>query len=162
MTNALVEIRLLRPADWRLLRDTRLRALIDSPHAFTSRYRCEQSCDAQQWQERVAAATWVVAVDRGAVIGIAGLVGSHPEEPEHVESIWVAPTHRNRGVFRSLLENMIDIARRAKLDDLWLWVLEDNPRAWSIYSHLGFEWTGERKPVGPGHDRFECRMRLTI
>lgn len=38
MTNAVLDTRLFEPADWRLLRDTRLRALIDSPDALISRY----------------------------------------------------------------------------------------------------------------------------
>jgi ribosomal protein S18 acetylase RimI-like enzyme len=161
MANAVLEIRLLEPADWRLLRDTRLRALIDSPHAFTARHHCERRYSAEQWQNRIAAARWVVAVERGIGIGIAGLVPGHLEEPEHVESIWVAASHRHCGVFRSLLATMIEIARSGDLKDLWLWVLEDNYLAWRVYCRLGFVWTGERKPIGPGR-RFERRMRLPI
>jgi ribosomal protein S18 acetylase RimI-like enzyme len=162
MTKAVLNIRLLEPADWRLLRDTRLRALRESPHAFTSRHCCEQLCSAEQWKERVTAANWLVAVEGGIGIGIAGLVPGHLEEPEHVESIWVAPTHRNRGVFRSLLSTMIEIARGAHLKDLWLWVLEDNLLAWHVYGRLGFVATGERKPIEPGHVRIERRMRLVL
>ena len=125
MTKTLLEIRLLEPVDWRLLRDTRLRALIDSPRAFTAGYRHERRYSDEQWQDRISAATWVVAVERGVGIGIAGLVSGHTGEPKHIESIWVAPTHRNRGVCRSLLARVAEIARDAGLSDLWLWVLED-------------------------------------
>ena len=95
------------------------------------------------------------------LIGLAGLVDCHPEE-QHIESIWVAPTHRNRGVFRTLLDGLIEIARRAGLSDLWLWVLEDNVCARSAYERLGFEWTGERQPIRPGHWRRELRLRRAI
>jgi ribosomal protein S18 acetylase RimI-like enzyme len=162
MTKALLNIRLLAPADWQVLRDTRLRALIDSPHAFTSPYHRERRWSEHQWRQRFRAATWVVALEHGAVIGIAGLVNDHPEEPEHIESIWVAPTHRRRGVSRSLLDTVTDVARRAGLVELLLWVLEDDLLACHIYTHLGFEWTGERKPIWPGHDRYERRLRLAI
>jgi ribosomal protein S18 acetylase RimI-like enzyme len=162
MTKAVLDMRLLGPADWRILRDTRLRALIDSPGAFTSHYHLERRWSEHQWRQRFRAATWVVAVERGTVIGIAGLVNDHPEEPEHVESIWVAPAHRCRGVSRSLLETMMGIAQRAGLAELLLWVLEDNVLARRIYAHLGFEWTGERKPIRPGHGRFERRLRRAI
>jgi ribosomal protein S18 acetylase RimI-like enzyme len=74
----------------------------------------------------------------------------------------VAPTHRRRGVSRSLIDATASIARRAGLPELLLWVLEDNLLAWSIYTHLGFEWTGERKPIRPGNHRFERRLRLAI
>ena len=162
MTKAVLDMRLLAPADWRILRDTRLRALIDSPHAFTSHYNLERRWSEHQWRQRFRAATWVVALEHGAVIGIAGLVNDHPEEPEHVESIWVDPHHRCQGVSRKMLDTVVDLARRAGLAELLLWVLEDNLLAWHIYTHLGFEWTGERKPIRPGHHRIERRLRLAI
>jgi ribosomal protein S18 acetylase RimI-like enzyme len=162
MTKAVLDIRMLAPADWRVLRDTRLRALRDSPRAFTAQYQLERRWSEHQWRQRCRAATWVVALEHGAVIGIAGLVNDHPEESEHVESIWVAPSHRRRGVSRRMLDTMVDLARRAGLAELLLWVLEDNQLAWCIYTHLGFEWTGERKPIYPGHHRIERRLRLAI
>jgi ribosomal protein S18 acetylase RimI-like enzyme len=163
MTNAVLDTGLLEPADWRLLRDTRLRALSDSPGAFVSRYRRECRMSDECWRQRLHTVAWVAAREHGRdVIGMAGLIGDHPEEPEHVESIWVAPTRRNRGVFRSVLARVAEIARDAQLSDLWLWVLEDNPLAWRVYVRSGFVWTGERKLVDPGHDRLERHMRLTI
>jgi ribosomal protein S18 acetylase RimI-like enzyme len=162
MTNAVLETRLLKPSDWRLLRDTRLRALRDSPEVFISRYSRESRLSDDYWRQRLHAAAWVVARERGDVIGIAGLTDDHPEEAEQVESIWVAPTHRRRGVFRSLLARIAQIARDAELTELSLWVLEDNPLAWHVYVRSGFVWTGERKLIDADNERFERRMRLTI
>ncbi len=98
MTKALLDVQILRPAGWRVLRDTRLRALMDSPDAFTSDYRRERSWSEHRWRQRARTASWVVAAEHGVVIGIAGVVNGHPGEPAHVESIWVDPDHRNRGV----------------------------------------------------------------
>ena len=162
MAKAVLDVRLLEPADWQVLRDTRLRALIDSPGAFTAYYHRECRLTEGQWRQRLHTATWVVAIEHGAVIGIAGLVNDDPEEPEHVESIWVAPGHRNRGVFGSLLNTMVEIGRRADLTELWLWVLEDNQLAQMVYAQLGFRWTGERKPIDPAHRRFERRLSLAL
>jgi ribosomal protein S18 acetylase RimI-like enzyme len=162
MTEAVLDIRLLSPADWRILRDTRLRALIDSPWAFTSHHQLEWKWSEHQWRQRCRVATWAVAVERGVVIGIVGLVNDHPEEPHHVESIWVAPTHRRRGVSKSLLNTIKEAARLAGLAELLLWVLEDNLLALRVYTRLGFEWTGERKPIDAERRRFERRLRLAI
>ena len=54
------------------------------------------------------------------------------------------------------------MARRAGLPELLLWVLEDNLLAWRVYMHLGFESTGERKPIDSQRRRFERRLRLVI
>jgi hypothetical protein len=90
----------------------------------------------------------VVAVERGVVIGIAAWseiirgagtrrvdVGRfHPSLPRDL---------------RSLLYILAGIAQRAGSAELLLWVLEDNVLARRTYAHLGFEWTGERKPIHP-------------
>ena len=161
MTRAVLDVRLLTPGDWHVLRTIRLRALAESPHAFTAHYRREWQCNERQWRRRFDAAHWIVAVDGDEVVGVAGLVDCHPEE-QHIESIWVAPAHRHRGVFRMLLNRLIEIARRAGLTELWLWVLEDNVCALRVYERLGFEWTGERQPISPGHWRRELRLRRVI
>ena len=161
MTRGGLDVRVLAPGDWHVLRTIRLRALAESPHAFTSHYHRESRWNEHQWRRCLDSAHWIVAVEGDQLIGLAGLVDCHPEQ-QHIESIWVAPTHRNRGVFRSLLDDLIEIARRAGLTDLWLWVLEDNVCARSAYERLGFEWTGERQPIRPGHWRRELRLRRAI
>lgn len=161
MTNAVLATQMLTPADWQVLRETRLRALSDSPHAYISRYTSELVWGERQWRERFHAAAWAVAVDRDDVVGLAGLVGNQSREA-HVESMWVAPTHRHRGVSRILVNTMADLGRRAGLSHLLLWVLEDNITARRAYARLGFVATGERQPIDPEQRRFERRLRLDI
>ncbi|WP_051579815.1 GNAT family N-acetyltransferase [Pseudonocardia acaciae] len=162
MTKAVLEIRLLTPADWRVLRNTRLRALLDSPDAFTSDYRRERGLNEHQWLRWFDAAAWVVAVERDKVIGLVALVDGQKPEGRHVESIWVAPTHRQRGVFRALLDEVIEIGRLMGLDELLLWVLEDNTVARRVYARLGFVDTDERQKIESGGQRYERRLRLPI
>ncbi|MHA6621402.1 GNAT family N-acetyltransferase [Pseudonocardia sp. DLS-67] len=162
MTNAVLVTRVLTRADWLVLRETRLRALGDSPHAYIARYRSESRWSEREWRERFDDAAWAVAVDRFDVVGLVGLVGGRPPEAHHVESMWVAPTHRRRGVSRILVNTMADLGRRAGLTHLMLWVLEDNVAAWQAYARLGFVPTGERQPIDPAGPRFERRLRLDI
>jgi len=153
---------LLAPADWRVLRGARLQALLDSPHAFTSSYADESKWEESDWRGTFAAATWIVASETECVVGLVRSIG----EPQlvsarHVESIWVAPTHRRHGVFRHLLHALASVERRMGVRDLLLWVLEDNCDAQRAYQALGFEPTGERQflsTVG----RFEQQLRLAI
>src|SRR4051794_4614360 len=95
---------LLAPVDWRVLRAARLAALLDSPSAFTSSYAREAEWDELEWLRAFDAATWIVAREAERVVGLASSVGK-PDLPSarHLESIWVAPTHRRHGVCRHLL-----------------------------------------------------------
>jgi GNAT superfamily N-acetyltransferase len=160
MINAVLDIKLLAPEEWLLLKATRLRGLRDSPDAFASDYAVEVRWTEARWRQLLAAATWVVAIEAGAVIGIAGLFDEQSSHGRHIESIWVAPTHRQLGVFRALLTALIDRERRNGARFLALWVLENNDNAKTAYSRLGFVPTGERQPL-PGN-RFELRLRLQL
>jgi len=108
------------------------------------------------------AATWIVAREAQRVIGLAKSV-SEPGHPStrYVESAWVAPTHRRRGVLRALLQRLAEIDRQIGVTELMLWVLEGNHDAQRTYQVLGFESTGERQ-ILPAAGRFERRLRLGI
>jgi ribosomal protein S18 acetylase RimI-like enzyme len=157
-----LNLHLLRPADWPVLRAARLGALLDSPRAFTSQYARESGWGELEWRRMFSAATWVVAHEADQVIGLARSV-AEPSQPwiRHVESAWVAPTHRRCGVFRALLHTLAETERRMGVTDLMLWVLEDNFDAQRAYDALGFEPTGERQFL-PAFGRFERRLMLVL
>jgi ribosomal protein S18 acetylase RimI-like enzyme len=161
MTSTL-ELDLLTPFDWRMLRAARLYALLDSPDAFASSYADESAWSQLDWQRSLRAATWIVAREAQHVIGLVKIV-SEPALPasRYVESAWVAPTHRRRGVLRTLLEGLAEISRRMGATELMLWVLEDNYAADRAYQALGFEPTGHRQYLAP-FGRFERRLRREI
>jgi ribosomal protein S18 acetylase RimI-like enzyme len=162
VTKSTLDLFLLTPLDWRVLRAARLEALCDSPHAFTSSYVQELGWDEPEWLRLFEAARWVIAHEAEKVIALARSV-RETERPatRHVESIWVAPTHRRRGVFRTLLRAVAEIERQVEVTDLLLWVLEDNHDAQRAYDAVGFEPTGERQFL-PAFGRFERRLRLGI
>jgi ribosomal protein S18 acetylase RimI-like enzyme len=152
-------LQFLTPTDWRVLRDARLQALRDSPHAFTSSYANESRWDEREWRRAFSGATWVIAREAESAIGLARSVG----EPwmRHLESIWVAPTYRRRGVLRALLRALAEVECVMGVTDLLLWVVEDNYAAQRAYEALGFEPTGERQPLSD-FGRFERRLRLVL
>jgi ribosomal protein S18 acetylase RimI-like enzyme len=160
---ATLTVQLLKPVDWRVLRRARLEALIDSPQAFTSSHATESRWAEVEWRRSFHAAKWIVAREAENVIGLARSV-EEPERPataRHLESIWVAPAHRRRGVFRAQLHVLAEMERRAGVTELLLWVLEDNQGAERAYEALGFEPTGERQFL-PTLGRFERRLALDI
>jgi ribosomal protein S18 acetylase RimI-like enzyme len=157
-----LELDLLTPLDWRVLRSARLYALRDSPDAFTSSYAYEAAWCGLEWQRVLHAATWIVARDAQIVIGLAKSASeSARPTTRYVESAWVAPTHRRRGVLRALLHALAEINRPIGVTELMLWVLEDNHAAQHAYEALGFKPTGERQFL-PVFAQFELRLRLVI
>jgi hypothetical protein len=75
-----LELDLLSPLDWRVLRAARLRALVDSPDAFTSSYAHESAWSELEWQRVLHGATWIAACEAQRVIGLAKSV-SEPGRP---------------------------------------------------------------------------------
>jgi ribosomal protein S18 acetylase RimI-like enzyme len=159
---SILDLQMLSPVDWRVLKEVRLRALQDSPHAFMSCYDTEILLSDLEWRRMFDASTWIVAREANAVVALARSVGD-PMRPwtRHVESIWVAPTHRRRGVFRGLLYALAEVERERGITDLLLWVMEDNHDAQRAYETVGFEPTGESQFL-PDLGRFERRFRLGI
>jgi ribosomal protein S18 acetylase RimI-like enzyme len=157
-----LRLQLLAPVDWELLREARLEALLDSPHAFMSSHACESLWAESEWLRLFEAARWIVALEAEKVIGLARSI-AEPALPatRHIESVWVAPTHRRRGVSRALLHALADRERRLGVTDLMLWVLEDNQDAQRAYEAIGFEATGERQFL-PAFGRFERRLTVAI
>jgi ribosomal protein S18 acetylase RimI-like enzyme len=157
-----LELDLLTPPDWRVLRAARLYALLDSPDAFTSSYTHELAWSELEWRRVLNAATWLVAREARNVVGLAKSV-SEPGQPatRYIESAWVAPTHRRRGVFRALLYALAEINRRMGVTELMLWVLEENHAALRAYQALGFRSTGEWQFL-PAFGQFERRLRIEI
>jgi GNAT superfamily N-acetyltransferase len=165
MANSLLEIRLLAPDDWPLLKVVRLQALRESPAAFTSHYLSERPWDEHRWRAELRSSRWIVATENGhgAAIGLARLVGGQERgSVPHVESLWVAPSHRRRGVFRSLLRMATDLVRQSGGRTLLLWVLDDNMDARSAYSRVGFVPTGARQPIRSQPGRFETQFILRL
>jgi ribosomal protein S18 acetylase RimI-like enzyme len=157
-----LDLQLLTPLDWQLLREARLEALRESPHAFTSSHAHEWGWEEAQWQRMFDSASWIIAREAENVIGLARSVGeSERPSARHVESIWVAPTHRRRGVLRDLLRALAELERQIGVTDLLLWVLEDNHVAQRAYDALGFKPTGERQFLSTVR-KFELRLTCHI
>jgi ribosomal protein S18 acetylase RimI-like enzyme len=160
--NLTFDVDLLTPADWRVLRAARLRALRDSPHAFLSSYALESSRSKLEWQGQFDHSTWIIAREPEEVIGLARSVGEPGcSSARHIESVWVAPTHRRRGICRGLIQTLICLEQRIGATHVLLWVLDDNNDAQGTYEALGFRPTGERQYL-PSVGQYEFRLRLRI
>ena len=157
-----LDLQVLTPVDWPLLKAARLDALRDSPHAFMSRYDVEWDSSEAEWRRSIETATWIIARDTERAIGLACSVAEpRRSSVRYLESIWVDPERRRRGVFRALLHKVADLERHVGTTELLLWVMEDNHPARHAYQAVGFEPTGRRQFL-PEIGRFELQLRVKI
>jgi ribosomal protein S18 acetylase RimI-like enzyme len=164
MTSVIGEIRVLSAVEWPVLRDARLQALSESPEAFLADHDQEVSWGEEAWKHTLDTSRWMVALSCGMAVGLLRSV-QEPGRPteRHVESIWVAPGHRQRGVLRSLLQVLLaDQEWMVGVEELKLWVLQTNRDARLVYTRLGFRPTGKRQLLSDGTGRVECQLSLAI
>jgi ribosomal protein S18 acetylase RimI-like enzyme len=133
-------------------KEVRLRALQDTPNAFGSTYAREIQLTDAGWAAR--GARWngergigFLAMDGGIVCGIAGSFLDEADPTRaHLISMWTAPTHRQRGVGRLLVEEIAAWARGRGTSQLLLMVTSSNQPAMIFYQRLGFTPTGRTEP----------------
>lgn len=135
-----VNIDLLGPADWPILRSARLAALHDSPDAFVATLAAEARRTPDEWIASIKSSTWAVARDGVEVLGLACLAApvSGARHAHFIESVWVRPVHRRQGLVRKMLQRLEGEARAEDVDYLQLWVLETNELAPDAYRKLDF------------------------
>jgi ribosomal protein S18 acetylase RimI-like enzyme len=135
-----------------LFKEVRLRALRDTPRAFGSTYEKEAQFPDPEWIQR--AARWngergigFLAMDGNLACGIAGsfLDESDPTRAQLI-SMWTAPTHRQQGVGRLLVDEVAAWARLRGAQTLQLMVTSINEPAMHFYERLGFTRTGRTEP----------------
>jgi len=146
----MVEVRPIRPSDWKLLKAIRLEALTDSPDAFCTTYEEASDYDDSVWIDRAsvepAAGTSisVLAFDGAETVGLA--VGILCDEAVlDVVSVFVSPRHRGTPTAEELMTAVETWgaergAARAVLD-----VEARNQRAGAFYARLGYVPTGRRE-----------------
>jgi ribosomal protein S18 acetylase RimI-like enzyme len=148
----MVTIQPITPGNALIFKAARLRALQDTPSAFGSTYARESQFTDADWVAR--ANNWngeksilYMAMEAGTVVGIAGSHLDHEDPTQaHLISMWTAPTHREQGVGRLLVNEIISWARLRNAVTLKLIVTSSNDSATAFYRRLGFTLTGRTEP----------------
>lgn len=84
----------------------------------------------------------VVALGEGLVIGFASAVTYiHPDKPAElwINEVGVTPSHRNRGVARTLTELLFGVGRREGCATAWVLTERENGPAMRLYQSCGGE-----------------------
>jgi ribosomal protein S18 acetylase RimI-like enzyme len=135
-----------------ILKDLRLRALLDTPSAFSSTYEKEAAFSDQDWRDRAiqwsgGGAITYIARDDGDTCGIVGAFRDPDDAGRaHLVSMWVAPAYRGRGVGENLVRAIFDWARRNAIHAVQLLVTSNNDAALRFYQRLDFRLTGKSTP----------------
>jgi ribosomal protein S18 acetylase RimI-like enzyme len=162
-----VEIRRVRPEDWRELRDTRLNALWDAPDAFGGSYDVSLARPEQWWVDWARDSAeggkqaMFLAWHDGRPVGIAG---TYRDEGGRwiVISMWVRPAHQGQGIGRRLLDAVVGFIRAQGAREAHLGVADGNTAARRLYETYGFADTGDAYPLRDGSQITVRDMKLTI
>ena len=161
-------IREVSAGDWETMRDVRLAALREAPHAFASTYAREAAFTPEQWLARIGprSVTYLAYLpehaghDTADPAGIAGVYEA--DDAPQLVSVWVSPSARGRKAGEALITACADWARARGHAELFLWVTESNASARRLYERCGFIPTGERQPLPSDPSLPEIRMRRVL
>jgi ribosomal protein S18 acetylase RimI-like enzyme len=148
----LIAIEPITPLNVSLFKDVRLRALQDAPYAFGSTYAREIQLTEAEWLARVE--RWngergvgFLAMDGNSACAIAGsLLDLTDPTRAQLVSMWTAPTHRQRGIGRLLVNEVLRWAQSRHVQLLLLMVTSTNQPAIRFYEGLSFTRTGRTEP----------------
>jgi ribosomal protein S18 acetylase RimI-like enzyme len=148
----LIVIEPITPRNVDVFKEVRLRALREDPNAFGSTYAREVQFDDAEWARRVE--RWngergvgFVAMDDSTPCGIAGsLLDEADATRAQLVSMWIASTHRQLGVGRLLVNEVLNWARTRRIRTMLLMVVSNNDSAIRFYERLGFLKTGRTDP----------------
>jgi GrpB-like predicted nucleotidyltransferase (UPF0157 family)/GNAT superfamily N-acetyltransferase len=162
-------IRRIQAGDAAILRRVRLAALTDVPDAFGSTRAQTEIRPEGYWTERADRqssgdhSVAYFAEDNAVPCGLVGGFRSDEDAATaSLVSMWVAPTHRRRGVGRLLVDAVVSWARQAGYKALELWVTESNVAANSLYAQAGFQPTGQLQPLPSNPALIERKYRLEL
>lgn len=148
----MIAIEPITPLNSFLFKAVRLGALQDAPHAFGSTYAKEFQLTDSDWIKRVErwngeSGAGFLAMDEDTACGIAGsFLDQNDATRAHLISMWTAPTHRQRGIGRLLVNGVLNWARGRNARVLLLMVTSNNEPAIRFYGRLGFTRTGRTEP----------------
>jgi ribosomal protein S18 acetylase RimI-like enzyme len=164
-----VVVRRLSPADAESFVALRHEALETDPGAFGASPDNDMGLDPVFIRDALADPQQAIfgAIESG-IIGIVGVYRNKNLKSAHKIHVWgmyVSPTHRSRGIGRSLMEAAIEFARDCDgVKQIHLSVSETALAAMDLYGELGFEaWGTEPRGIRLGQEYLsEHHMVLSL
>jgi len=148
-----MRIRAVRPGEGARLRELRLRAVGEAPHAYFHSLDGETQTPVSYWEDWATGGAggdrvMFVAVEDGSWHAMAGCVlradGSGTLD---ATGMWVAPEARGRRLGELLVEAIVAWGRERGATRMEFAVTETNEVAIALYRRLGFTPTGRRRAL---------------
>ncbi len=146
----------ITPATALLFKAVRLRALADSPLAFSGTWARESRLSDEEWIERSRRwsgedAIGYLAFDTRDDSSACGVVACYTDKDRavpsgHLISMWVHPAYRRAGVGSMLISAVKNWASARGLTQLALMVTSVNQPAMDFYQRVGFRMSGKTAP----------------
>jgi ribosomal protein S18 acetylase RimI-like enzyme len=141
-------------ADARRLQTAMRTAVSTSPESFLTTLADLDAGPADRWQTEIRTSSWAVLEAGDAVVGIAAAKrpdpvadsGHDPARACFIESVWIDPGLRRRGLGERLVSYLIETQHGRGIERFLLWVFPANQGAIHFYKRLGFRETGQLKP----------------
>lgn len=150
----------MTPEDWQLYRRVRLDALAEAPNAFGSTYEHEAGAPEDRWRQGLKDRARFIAEVDGVVAGTVSGGDADSTSSASMTAMWVDPRFRRQGVGDLLVKTVMEWARTARYDYMFLWVTGGNDNAERLYRRNGFLRTGADREVRPGRLEYEMSRRL--
>ena len=139
-------VRRINSDEWHIARAVRLKALEESPEAFTESFAEASATPESVWQARIQEnaegirSICFLAFFHTEPIGIAVGIRNPKGRPEaRLVSMWVMLEHRGKTIADRLLASVIIWARNLGAKTLVAAIAQHNQRAIRFYSRAGFE-----------------------
>jgi len=164
----MIALERITPQNAFVFKAVRLLALQDTPSAFGSTYAKESQLTDADWVSRAVnmngeRSVGFLAIDEGSSCGIAACFLDQNEATRaQLISMWTAPTHRQRGIGRLLVSEIVGWAHQRGVHTLLLLVTSNNESAIKFYERLGFTRTGRTEPYPNDPALIECEMSRPI
>jgi ribosomal protein S18 acetylase RimI-like enzyme len=132
-----------------ILRETILKSVTTSPAAFLATATELEAERAEYWENRLKSSTWAVVQCGNQTLGIAaakppGEMDDYAQQENacFIESVWIDPLWRGRGIGERLVSYLIEQQRQAAgIQKFYLWVFYNNAPAIRLYRRMDFKPT---------------------
>ncbi len=164
------EIVTLKPNEWQLYKDLRLKALKEEPKAFSSTFEDNSKHPDEFWTRRLEDASknntqWLLfAKAHDEIIGMVGAFLEKEIDNAHVIAVYVVPEARGRGISKLLMTELLKKIRTNRLiKKITVEVNLEQEAALNLYKTSGFEVIKQyRMTLGDGKEHDVCQLQMLV